>query len=163
MRRKYVAIRSPRRRWRARPAELSERFCGFEVDDQLEFGGLEDWQVGGLRALEDLTGVDADLTPHLVIIRPIAHQPAGFGLFASGKGCWNPVARRECGELVALANEIRVGGDEQSVDPIAHKAVEGRFDFVLGGSVEDLHLQSKSTRRLARRVTYARRLERSPD
>jgi hypothetical protein len=32
-----------------------------------------------------LTGVDADLTPHLVIIRPIAHQPASFGLFASGK------------------------------------------------------------------------------
>src|SRR5215469_8296656 len=63
----------------------TERFCGFEVDDQLEFGGLEDWQVGGLRALEDLTGVDADLTPHLVIIRPIAHQPASFGLFASGK------------------------------------------------------------------------------
>jgi len=60
-------------------------FAGFEVDDQLEFGGLEDWQVGGLRALEDLTGVDADLTPHLVIIRPIAHQPASFGLFASGK------------------------------------------------------------------------------
>ena len=63
----------------------TERFCGFEVDDQLEFGGLEDWQVGGLRALEDLTGLDADLTPHLVIIRPIAHQPASFGLFASGK------------------------------------------------------------------------------
>src|SRR5262249_8454080 len=68
------------------------------------------------------------------------------------KGCWNPVARRECGELVALANEIRVGGDEQSVDPIAHKGVECRFDFVLGASVEDLHLQSKSTRRLGRVV-----------
>src|SRR6516225_4179273 len=126
----------------------TERFCSFEVDDKLEFGGLEDWQVGGLRALEDLTGVDADLTPHLLIISTIAHQPASFGLFASGKGCWNPVARRECGELVALANEIRVGGDEQSVDPIAHKGVECRFDFVLGASVEDLHLQSKSTRRL---------------
>src|SRR6516162_447182 len=54
----------------------TERFCGFEVDDQLEFGGLGEWQVGGVLAA---------LTPHLVIIRPIAHQPASFGLFASGK------------------------------------------------------------------------------
>ena len=80
-------------------------FCGFEVDDQLKLGGLYDWQVGGLRTLEDLTGVDADLTLHLLIIGAIAHQPASFGLLASGKGCWNPIARRECGELVALADE----------------------------------------------------------
>jgi hypothetical protein len=31
---------------------------GLQVDDELELGGLHDRQVGGLRALEDLTGLD---------------------------------------------------------------------------------------------------------
>src|SRR5262245_5094343 len=32
---------------------------GFEVDKQLEFRGLLDRQIGGLRAVEDLSGVNA--------------------------------------------------------------------------------------------------------
>jgi hypothetical protein len=49
-----------------------------QVDHKLEFGGLCDRQVGGLHALEDLTGVDTDLTNHVWNIGPIAHQPTGF-------------------------------------------------------------------------------------
>ena len=32
----------------------AERLGGFEIDDELDLAGLLDWQVGGLRALEDL-------------------------------------------------------------------------------------------------------------
>ena len=38
----------------------AERLGGLEIDDQLELGRLLDRQVGGLLALEDATGVDAD-------------------------------------------------------------------------------------------------------
>ncbi len=37
--------------------------CRLQVDDELELAGLQNRQVGGLRALEDSTGVDADLMP----------------------------------------------------------------------------------------------------
>ena len=50
---------------------------------------LVDWsyrEVGGLRALEDFTGVDAGLTMHVQNIGPIAHQPTGFDIIASGIG-----------------------------------------------------------------------------
>ena len=40
----------------------AERLGGREVDDELEFGRLQHWQVGGLRALENAAGIDADLT-----------------------------------------------------------------------------------------------------
>src|ERR1700730_13299239 len=40
----------------------AECFCGHEIDHQLEFGGLQDWQIGRLGALEDVAGIDADLT-----------------------------------------------------------------------------------------------------
>src|SRR5262249_47693413 len=52
-----------------------------QVDDELEFGRR---QVRGLRPSEDLTCVDADLTKHVQVIGPIAHQPAGFDSLASG-------------------------------------------------------------------------------
>ena len=39
----------------------AERPGRLHVDHELEFGRLQDRQVRGLRALEDLTGVDADL------------------------------------------------------------------------------------------------------
>jgi hypothetical protein len=40
----------------------AQRLCGLEVEHEFEFGGLHHRQVGGLRAAEDLAGVDADLT-----------------------------------------------------------------------------------------------------
>src|SRR6266516_7401566 len=39
----------------------AERLGGLEIDDKFEFGGQDDWQVRRLLALEDATGVDADL------------------------------------------------------------------------------------------------------
>src|SRR5580704_8520987 len=51
----------------------AERPGRSQVDDELEFGRLQHRQVGGLRALEDFAGVDADLTMHVQIIGPIAH------------------------------------------------------------------------------------------
>jgi hypothetical protein len=42
----------------------AERPGGLQVDDDIEFGRLQHRQVGGLGALEDSTGVGADLTMH---------------------------------------------------------------------------------------------------
>jgi hypothetical protein len=70
-----------------------KRLGCLHIDNKLELGRLLDRQVGRLRALENLTGVDTNLTPHAQIIGPVAHQPTGLDLFASGMGRWNPVAR----------------------------------------------------------------------
>ena len=39
----------------------AQRLGGVEIDYQLESGRLLDWQIGGVGALEDLSGVTADL------------------------------------------------------------------------------------------------------
>jgi hypothetical protein len=57
----------------------AERLRGLEIDDQLEFRGLLDWEVGGLRALEDLVHVLRGTTVHLPKIDSVGHQPAGLG------------------------------------------------------------------------------------
>ena len=48
----------------------AKRLGGLQVDDELDFGRLQDRHVGGLRAFEDLTDVDADLTLHVQNIGP---------------------------------------------------------------------------------------------
>ena len=63
----------------------------------------------GLRALEDLTGVDGGLTIHVQVIGPIAHQPTGRRIIAIGIDRGNPIARRERRKLDAPADEMPWG------------------------------------------------------
>jgi hypothetical protein len=57
----------------------AERLRGFEINDQLDFGGLLDRQVTRLLALEYPSGVDADLTVRVRKTSSIARQAAGCG------------------------------------------------------------------------------------
>ena len=68
----------------------AERPSRLQVDDELEFGRLQDRQIGGLRTLEDLTGVGADLTIHVRTIGIVGHQSAGFDSLARGIARGNP-------------------------------------------------------------------------
>src|SRR5258706_1082270 len=63
-------------RWWDRQAE---RLRGLEIDDQLEPGRLLDRKVGWLGALEDPSGVDADLAIGSRDARSIADQAAELG------------------------------------------------------------------------------------
>ena len=55
------------------------------------------------------------------------------------------MARRECRKLDAPAGEEPVGGDEESISPVAHEGDEGCFDLAPGAGLEDLNLQSHCT------------------
>jgi hypothetical protein len=46
------------------------------------------------RALEEASGIDADLTPRIRNVASVAHQPADFGRFAVRKYRGEPVVRR---------------------------------------------------------------------
>src|SRR5215470_5996323 len=66
-----------------------------QIDDELEFDRLQDRQVGGLRALQDVAGINADLTKHVRSIGCVTHQPADFDSLATGIARGNPVMRRK--------------------------------------------------------------------
>src|SRR5215218_1735839 len=78
---------------------------GLGVDDELELARLHDWQVCGLGARQNATGIGANLTPSVCNIRPVAHQPARFGEFACAKGRRNRVARCQIDQLETPAGE----------------------------------------------------------
>jgi hypothetical protein len=56
---------------------MTEKPGGLQVYYELEPGRLHDREVGGLGALEDVAGIDANLTPSVGDVGSVAHQPAG--------------------------------------------------------------------------------------
>ena len=62
--------------WRDREAE---RRGGLEIDHQLELGGPQEGQVGGLFTLENPGRVDPELALNFVNDWPVGHQSACFG------------------------------------------------------------------------------------
>jgi hypothetical protein len=60
----------------------AERSGGRQVDDQFKLGRLHYRQVGRLSTLEDLAGVDADLTVRFRLARSVAHEAASFRILA---------------------------------------------------------------------------------
>src|SRR5262245_30870852 len=59
-----------------------EDFCGLQIEDEFEFGGLLDRQICRLCAFENAPRIHADLTVYVGDIRAIAHQPARLRPFA---------------------------------------------------------------------------------
>jgi hypothetical protein len=49
---------------------------GLHVDDQLEFGRLEHWQIAGICALENTSDVDSDLPSPFRNAGALAHKAA---------------------------------------------------------------------------------------
>jgi hypothetical protein len=81
----------------------AERLGGLEIDDQLECGWLLDRQIRELLALEDPSGVNAELATDSLETRCIADQAADRGELAKPVDRRNGMACRQRHELLAPA------------------------------------------------------------
>src|SRR5262245_18933927 len=66
-------ISSQQQRWRNREAE---RLSGLEVDDEVEPGGMFDWEISGFGTLKDLCHVGSGVSIEIREIRSEAHEAA---------------------------------------------------------------------------------------
>ena len=143
-----VAIRSPRRRGRAASAELS-RPSALAVLRLMTNSNLVDCmhrQVRGLLALEDAAGVDAGLTIRVRNAGAVAHQTAGFGIFANCVDRRDRVARRQRDKLFAPGDEECIGAT--TVRRLAAgQASQRPCRFRAGAGVEDIETAAQVARR----------------
>src|ERR1700730_8431841 len=95
-----------------------ERLGGFEIDHQLELGGLQDRQIGWLLALEDAADIDAKLAIQIRSIYPIAHQTAGRSIFAKVVHRRHRMARGQGHKLFASGVEKWVGDYRKGRDAL---------------------------------------------
>src|SRR5436190_4233504 len=91
----------------------AERLGSFQVDHELEPGGLIDRQVGGLFALENPSDVEASPAIRIRSVVAIAHQPALFDKRTVGVHVGDGVTRRERDNLLAPAREVRIATEHQ--------------------------------------------------
>ena len=82
------------------------------VDDELDFARLHDRQVRGLSAVEDATGIDANLAIPIHNAGSVAHQASRSSEFAILENGWNCVSKREGSNLITLAIEVRKRTDQ---------------------------------------------------
>src|ERR1700732_1783140 len=86
----------------------AERLGGLEIDDQFEFRGLLDRQIGRLLALENPAGVNADLTVLTSKTASVAHQAAGRRELVIREDRGHQVAERIRSKQLTLNKEISI-------------------------------------------------------
>ena len=102
-------------------------------------------QVGGLFALENMSGVDADLAITILNARSIAYQTArhrGRTGFKSGR---NGELRSEPNQQVASAVQERAGAHKERVTPHLSQPIEGRLDCAFVACFKPLNREAEGT------------------
>jgi hypothetical protein len=108
---------------------------------------LHDRQIRRLRALEDATGVDPNLTKPTDNIRSVAHQPTDFRVIAHRVDRREPVECCQLGQLDPSAVQERGDPDEDGIGALATHSFEGGIDLRTAVGVEDLDLQPNGASR----------------
>src|SRR5262249_19140343 len=119
---------------------VAERFGGLQIDNQLEFCGLYNWQVGRLLTLENAAGVKSGLSVCLYQARSVTDEPARHRELTKRIHGRNRMACRECNELLNPAIEKSIITDEQRPSSCLDQAPERGVDFAVGACVQYLNL-----------------------
>src|SRR5262249_60145984 len=90
---------------------------------------LHDRQIRRLRALEDATGVDPNLTKPTDNVRSVAHQPTDFPVIAHRVDRREPVECCQLGQLDPSTVQERGDPDEEGIGALATDSFEGGIDL----------------------------------
>jgi hypothetical protein len=93
-----------------------KRLGRLEIDDQLELRNLLHREIGGLCALEDLRGVESNLSIYIGKTLPVAQHSARNCKLAKLVDGRQSLARRECDDSISAGVKKRIGRDEQRAD-----------------------------------------------
>src|SRR5262249_47579006 len=80
----------------------AEGLGGFQIDDQLDLGGLLNWKIGRLLPLDNPAGVYPEQTVRLREIGSVAHEPAGDRKLAVRIYGWHCMAGRQLDQPITL-------------------------------------------------------------
>ena len=103
-----------------------------EIDDELEFCGLQHRQVGRFLPLENPPDIDAALPEHCTFVGAIAHQAAGDRVLAPFVDRRDCVPGRQRGELVTPFKEDPIDANYQPTNPPLNYGSESFFNAAPG-------------------------------
>src|SRR5262249_19142209 len=89
----------------------ARRLCGREINDEIEFGRLLDWQVAWLGATQNLIDVVAGAPEQVRHVGSIGHQTARFDEFPRAVHRWQARGQRQGIDANAVGTYERVDTD----------------------------------------------------
>src|SRR5665811_1245996 len=124
---------------------IRDSLGGLQVDDQFDFGNLLDRQVGGLLALEDTAGIDANPTERIRKTASVAHQAASLGELAKMVDRGYRVADRQYGELFKPATEECIAANHEPARSQLDQLCEDTIELTFGAGIQYMELQPEGT------------------
>ena len=70
----------------------------------------------------------------------VAHQPPGYGKVSKLINPGHCMARGQRDELIAPAEEERIGGDKECAGPLLDDGCEGRVEVAFAAGFQDMQL-----------------------
>src|SRR6516164_7618744 len=123
----------------------AKRFRGLQIDVQLDFSDLLDWQVGGLLALEDAAGVNTNRTERIHNVASVAHEAASRDELAKLIDCGHGVAGRQRGDLFKSAAKERIGANHKPARSQLDRVCEGDVEVKFSTGIQDMKFKSQGT------------------
>src|SRR5215813_10679813 len=99
-----------------------------EVDDQLELGGLLDWQVGGFRAFQDLVHVQGGTPVQIGETRAVTHEAPDFDVLSLAIDRGQAAFARQLCEASAVRREEGTLQEQETV--VAPNGLAGRDKII---------------------------------
>src|SRR5439155_9287018 len=111
-----------------------------EIDDQLDLGRLNNWQISRLRSFEDARGVETNLAIGVHEIRTVADESARCRELAKGVASGNCMMCCERNDLIALVRKETIGGCQEGIRaPLFHRG-ERCVQFRRSACTQDIDL-----------------------
>ena len=99
----------------------SECLRCLQIDQEIEFARLHNWQVGGLFAFEDAGDIGSGVLVALGDVGPIADQPSGNRIVAELIDRRQALLRGKANDAIEPRVEERSRGDEKRADALFYE------------------------------------------
>src|SRR5262249_10545198 len=102
-----------------------------------------DRQISGLLALENSPDVGRRLAKRITKARRITDKAASRHKLARIVDDGHQTAHGESNELIAMAEEERIGAEHKRISPLSHEGLKGIFEIAFRTGSHDVELESK--------------------
>src|SRR5262245_55940560 len=124
----------------------TERFCGFEIDDHLDFRDLLNRQIGRFIALENTANVVPDHTIRLGKVTSVAHQTAGCSELSMLVDRRHSVADGQLAKFFAVTVEERSSANHERLDSQLRQGRKDCSQVLRAAGAYDMEFKSERGR-----------------
>src|SRR5215831_10101260 len=112
-----------------------------EIDNELEFGRPQHWQVGGRPSPEKTPDVDAGLTISVLDIGSVSHEPTRIGVLARLVNRGDGMTCCQADDMLAPTVKKWIGAHDEPINSQSDKSCKSRVELAITAGVHPSNLK----------------------